>query len=677
MGGRLGRKKRGYNVSEPKESRAAAESAENLEVRQNVPENQAASKEQVKTTDLPKQPECPVKADERPGEKQTALVAAGVKTAELNAAVATGSTSAELDGSKMQENAVSDGLVEATKQLPDQAEEPLLRVAVQSTALPETNSAAEGPDAPVPSENGPQCKEIPDCSSNGAAEVSDVLGPSKNEPQSEETPDCSSNGAAEVSDALGPSKNEPQSEETPDCVSNGEMGESVTEITDCCSTEKPSLDDQAVTNAEVNSCDNLAVEADPGKVLKGISEEISHNSMALPVSPEPLLQCDPKIETSIQELQSESPVKCELEDVEASKLAAIVEETPIDVVLKHEVATCADLGKGATEPSTRDAQGEAVGEPLHSTKITSDSEEQPDYAQHNSHGYGASVLEDRSQSLKGSGNAPVDTSQVVSCSVTDTVQADPVVESAPVNASPSLEKVTETNCEQTVEPISCQESIEEISLLKTNSELIPDIKITVYGEGLQEEEMKSGAALAFASSPDKLESVALVAGADPQPPNEILPENRSTLQSAELELETLISSDQEMVQLETSGCPTPESGSSACVEKVSNEDSGSTKNFASFVVDGKSAISKSEDDNPPKVSVTNGTMDGELKNQSKVETIGQSVTAEVEENVQANGLGPIGSKTTEQVIENRPPEESCLKLENQTPNSGPLDVNVE
>ncbi|XP_051884390.1 uncharacterized protein si:dkey-56m19.5 [Pristis pectinata] len=638
MGGRLGRKRRGYNVSEPKENRTAAESTENPEVKQIEPENKVSSKDQFKTIGE-QQPasEAPKQADERPGERETALVTVDVETAEINN-VAVVSTSTELPhGSQMQENVISAGLVEAAKQLPDQAEQcPLPEAGVQSSAIPEIGSAAEVPDVAVPSE--PQTKEVPENGSNGETLKSDL-----------------------------------------------DTGKSVPEIPEDPSPEKSSLGDQTVTNLdeqlEVYPCGNLNVQVDPGKILEGVSGETLHAAMSLPVSHEAPLQPTLKeIETSVQETRSESPVKCDFsKEDEEPKLAAIIEETPIDVVLKNEVALCADLEKDVTEPDTKDEAQGVVGEPLHSTtQVTPDSGEPSDCVQDNSAcgSSNAAETEDHSQSLEGSGNASVD-----SCSVTDTVQVDLVAaESVPENTCPSIEKLTETSHEQTVELIGCQDSIEEISLLKTNSELIPDIKLTVYGEGLQEEEEKDDTQPAPVD-----ETIALDTNTDPQPPNEVLDENQSTLRSAEVGLEMHKSSDQEIVKLETSGDPAPECGSSGPIEevlaKVNTEETSSTENSTAFVDAGKpteSITSKTEDDNHPESSVTNGTTpDGELRNQSKVEVIGQITTAEVEEDLQASSSEPIISNTTEQVIENLPAEESCLALDNQTLNSGPLDVNVE
>ncbi|XP_062923589.1 daf-12-interacting protein 1 [Mobula hypostoma] len=714
MGGRLGRKRRGYNVSEPAESRTAAESTNNPEVKQVEPKNKAVSKDQGKTTGEPPEQqsasEAPKQADEGAGEKQAALIATDVEAAEINE-VAVASTSEPPHGSEVQGDVNSSGLVEAEKQLPDQtAHYPSPEAGEPSSATAVTDLAAE----------------VPESGSNAETLKPDL-----------------------------------------------ELGRSVAED---ISTEKSSLGDQAVTSLDEQleeSCGNLDVEADPGKVLKGVSEDASHTAVSSSVNHEAPSQ---ETEMSVQERQLESQVKCDSsKEDEEPKLTAITEETPIDVVLKNEVAMFAVMEKDVTEPNTGEEVQGAVNEPLHSTtQATTDIGQAPACAQHSSTSGGSCVaeIEDHGISLKESESPSVDLSQVDFSSVTDAGQADPVIaESAPEDNCPSTENVTETSHEQTaepmgcqdsveahsvicagqpdptttesvpednststenvtetsheqtaepmgcqdsveahsvicagqpdptttesvpednststenvtetsheqsVEPIGCQDSVEEISLLKTSSELIPDIKLTVCGEGLQEEEVKDD--IQPVPVDETVECIDQDANIDLQAPNEVQDENQSALDSTEITRE-MHNPDQKIEEVETSGDPTPESQSSTLKEvlaEVNTEEINSTENST----DGKlteSVTSKVEDDHP-ETPVPNGTTsDRELKNQSQVEVTGQDITAEAEENVQVSGLAPIASKTTERVIENLS-QESCLALNNETLNSGSLDVNVE
>ncbi|XP_072926538.1 uncharacterized protein [Hemitrygon akajei] len=667
MGGRLGRKRRGYNVSEPAESRTAAESTDNPEVKQVEPKNKAVSKDQVKTTGEPPEQtasEAPKQADEGAGEKQAALITTDVEAAEISE-VAVVSTSELPHGSEVQGEVNSSGLVEAEKQLPDQtAHYPLPAAGEPTNATVETDLTAEV------SENGSNVETL--------------------------KPDL-------------------------------ELGTSVTED---ISTEKSNLGDQAVTSLDEQleeSCGNLDVEADLGKVLKGVSEDASYTAVSSSVNHEAPSQ---ETEMSVQETQLESPVKCDSsKEDEEPKLTAITEETPIDVVLKNEVAMFAVMEKDVIEPNTGEEIQGADNEPLHSTtQATTDFGQPPDCAQDNSTSGGSCVaeIEDHGLSLKESESPSVDLSQVHSGSVTDAGQADPVTaesapedncpstenvtetsheqtvevigcqdsmktqsvidagqpdpvttKSAPEDNSTNMENVTETSCEQSVEPIGCQDSVEEISLLKTSSELIPDIKLTVCGEGLQEEELKDDTQPVPVD--ETVENIDQDANIDPQAPNDVQDENQSALDSTEITLEMHNPSDQKIEKLETSGDPTPESQSSALVEEVSVEVNTEEINSTENCTDGKlteSITSKVEDDHP-ETPVPNGTTsDGELKNQNQVEVTGQNITAEVEENVHVSGLEPIASKTTEQMIENLS-QESCLALNNETLNSGSLDVNVE
>lgn len=633
MGGRLGRKRRGYNVSEPKENKSATESTEKPEVKHNEPENKGASKDQFKaSSELQAGGEALKKVDEKPGEKQTTLVTADVEATERGVNAEVGSASTELaQGSETQENVTPASLVETTKEMPDQEEHCRSTEAdVKSNAVPETGSVDEVPDESMSSKTEPETKELP--------------------------------GGETLK-------------------SNLDAGEGVTNIVKDPSTGKSSLDEQAAPildeHLEGNSSGNLSVQADADKIVEVVSAEVLHTAMSLPVSHEtPLAPAPKEMESSIQETLPESPIKCDFsKEDEEPNLGAIIEETPIDVVLKDEVALCADLEKDVTKPSTQDETwGEVIEQQNSTAQNTPKSGEQSDCVQDNLALADSNVaeFEDHGQSLKGSGNVAVDMAQMDSCGVTDAVQADPLVgESGPENTCLGTE-MTETNYEQTVEPVSCQDSI-EISLLKTNSELIPDIKLTVYGEGLQEEEIKSDAQLAFGDE-------AVDANINPQPPDEVLEENESLLHSVEVAPENRECLDQEIIKLETSEDPAPENPAHLedVSTKVTAEKNSSTENSTVFGDGGKlneSITSKTEDDHP-EISVINGTtLEGELRNHSTVDD-GQSITGEVE-SLQASSLEPIVSKGIEKVIENLSPEESYLDSDNQTLHSGPLDVNVE
>uniref|UniRef100_UPI00398E90E9 serine-rich adhesin for platelets n=1 Tax=Pristiophorus japonicus TaxID=55135 RepID=UPI00398E90E9 len=682
MGGKLSRKKKGYNVNDPKESKTTAESTDNPEVKPDEPENQDAAKEQFKITgELPEEKpetEAPKIASETPAEKQTDLAVADVKTEEKATADAPAvSVSADLaHSSNVQESATSTNLVEATRPVPDQAEHCLVTEAeVQFNSTPGIDSSAEVLDVPVPSE----------C-----------------ETQTGVTPVRSSNGETQEKPAL----------------------DNVTEASKGPSMEESSLGDHAATKLvedgqqlEETSCVNLEdIKVESGEVLEKISLEKFHDEMSVPesIASEEKVKVDcrekEKIESSIQEIRSESRVKCiPPEEVEIPKLA---EETPIDVVLKNEMASCADnLEKVTVGPDTLDeGEEKVVSESLHPTgQIVADvktehSIEKSDIQENHK----VELSEALSQLLEGSGNLSVDTSKEDSCSapkgVTDVVQAKSngplAAESAPETVGPNSEKeVTETRYEQTVDMIN-QDSIEEISLLKTSSELIPDIKLTVYTEALQEEKMVICTELPSKGSTDDQtlpeESIVPDAISDPQPLNEVLAEKPST-SLVEMVFETPVSSDQEMVKLdETLEDPVPESRSSPSIEGpsptevIKTEETCSTKTENGVFVDGEKNQSESTsktEDNISETSVANGTsvdeVRGRSKSTSKTQANGRSEATIAEENLQADTSeelksGPIECKTIEQVKTNQPLEESgCVSLDNTTVNSGQQDVNAE
>ncbi|XP_067853627.1 uncharacterized protein si:dkey-56m19.5 [Heptranchias perlo] len=680
MGGRLSRKKRGYNVNDPKESKTTVESTENPEVKEEEPENQDASKEQLKTTgelsEEKPETEAPKIADETPAEKQTDLVTADVKTeAKPTADVPTLSGSTDSDNldrsSDVQESVTSTSLVEATKAVPDQ----LLVIddvppEVQSSSTPDTGSRAEVIDVPVLSEV--QSSVIPDSGSNGETEDKSAL----------------------------------------------DKG-SVTEAPKDPSTEKSSLGDHAATQLvedeqlEENNCvslEDIKVESD--KVLVKTSAEKFHDVMSEQESI--VSQEKVSLESNLKEI--EDPTQA-MKSGAIPKLAEIAEETPIDVVLKNEMAKCADLlEKDIVGPDTQD-EGQKVSEPLHPTvQIVADvkteqsaeySIEKADHMQDSSiqENGNVKVFEAHNQLLESSGNISVDTSSEDSCSapkgVTDVVQAESIPENV---CHPKAEKeVTETKYEQTVELISHQESIEEISLLKTSSELIPDIKLTVYTEALQDEKIEMTAELPSKGSTDEtLPKSVPDTTADPLPLKEVLAEKQLTsseleeVSSVEMVLETKVSSDQEMVKLdETVEDPVPESISSPNVGAPSPTEVIKTRKTSStngVFVDGETSqnesTSKTEEDSLSEIPVANGTSVDEVRGQSestsKAEVYDQIETAKAEEHLQAASSDelksdPIECKTTEQGNANQPLEESgCLKLDNQTLNSGLLvDVNAE
>ncbi|XP_078400792.1 uncharacterized protein LOC144682235 isoform X1 [Cetorhinus maximus] len=664
MGGRLSRKKRGYNVNDPKEGKTAAESTEDPGVK-DEPENKDASKEQLQKpeAELPEEKsetEAPKMASETAAGKQTDLTP-DVKIEEQAATDVPATDLAQT--SDVQESITPTNLVKATEQPANQVEhQPATETEVETTPTPDNDLSAEVPNVAVSSEGKTQTG-VTTCGPNEETQEKPVLD---------------------------------------------EM--SMTEASEDPSTEKLSLGDHVATKIDSEPLENSYVDPEDtteesGKVQKFCQEM----SMQEPIeSQDTSLQTTlkEKVESSILETKSESGVECvPPKETEIPKLPEITEETAIDIVLKSEMTRCADLEKNIVGPDTQDEiQEKIVSDSLHptvqvavKTEPTKHLVENSDHMQDGS-GQGDSniVFADQSQLVEESGNLSVDTSSAPE-SVTDVVPAEskdpmaecapktvgtpesatdivlaeskhPVVaESAPETTPNTGKEVTETRCEQTPELISKQDHV-EIALLKTSSELIPDIKLTVCTETLQEEKMEISTELTSKESTDEN----FVSDAtDPHPLNEVLAEKQSISCSAEMSTDQVVKLD-----------PMPETISSPNLESptdvVNTEETSSTKTENGLSVDERSqneSTSKTKEDNLPEASIANGNpVDNGVKDHSKstsqAEVNGQSETTKAEEN-QDSISNTTEFKSIEQVNTNQLAEESGnVKLDNQTLDSG-------
>ncbi|GCB61737.1 hypothetical protein scyTo_0011367 [Scyliorhinus torazame] len=612
MGGRLSRKKRGYNVNDPKESKTA-ESTEGPEVK-DEPENQDASKEQVvkPEAELPEEKsetEAPKVTGETISGKQTDLVTPDVKTIPSVPVTDVVQTSGLLEGvpatvlvqaSGPQERIVSKNLVNSiSEQPPNQVE----HHPVESSHTPRIDLNADASD--VTELNEQKTGPVSVCEETQAKPVLEMSMTS-----------------------LDPS------------TETSSLGDHV-------ATEIMKGDEQ-LKNSHVSPEDTIGK---PGEVSESQDG----------VSPQSTLK--EKIGSSTQATRSESGVECvPPKEMGISKLP-VSEETPTDIAVNNK------MEKNVVAPGTWDEIPEKVLSESICPIVQTITDVKTEPAEHciekSDHIQDRLVQEDtgkvfvdQSQLTEGSGNPSVDTSR--EATVTDVVllSKDPVAvcppetvstaesaiqivtEFAPETSSNTRKALTETRCEPTPD-ISHQDDV-EIPPLKTSSELIPDIKVTVYTEGLQET-IEINTKLAKGSTGDET----LVSDTDPHSPNVGKLENTS------------------------------EDHSPSRADAIQTEEPSSTKTENVFsVVDPNGSTLQTGVANLPESSVANGApVDNGVIDHSKtsqVEVNGQSEMTKAEENIQDGISDPAARcKSIEPVNTNQPAKESGrLQLDNQTLDSG-------
>ncbi|GCC20900.1 hypothetical protein chiPu_0019470 [Chiloscyllium punctatum] len=663
MGGRLSRKKRGYNVNDPKDSKPATESTDQPEVKQDEPESRDVSKEQFKIpeAELPdQQPDgAPKTTGETTAGNQTDLTTV---TIESKAGIDPQDNEA-VHSSEAQESATFTNSVKATEELSQ--EEHLTKAEVESSMPGIVSSAAV--HMPVPSEEKPS-DMVAVCSPDGEAQEEPIL------------------------DTEG----------------------SVTEVSNL-PTEGRFHSDHAAPKIMEDSPQSPSSVSPDAKVETGqVPEETAEMSMQELTKTQDSLSQQPAVkepaESSDLEIKPEPGVENVPHEDKTPKLSEITEETAIDVVLKNEMAKCADLEKNVLGPCSKDeVQEKLVSESILTTDqivadLKTETVENSDNLQDGSAQGLTTELLDQDKVLEGSGNLSVDTLKENSVpeSVTDLVPVDPkdsdtdhapentlhivtkspdsvvaecapelitpvtgkeviparspdstAVECAP-RASPNVEKeVSETKSEPIPEQ-SCQDSA-EVDLLNSSSEKIPAIKLTVCAEASQEEKVEMDTELTTKESTNVFDTT------DSDPQNEVLPEKQSTSYSTELSL------DPEIVEVgKTSELPVTESrgspdlGEQGPTDMTKTEAAVSTENGP--VVDG--VINQSEKTCLGETPVPNGTpLDTEVgdfsKSISQVEVNGQNEPAE--EHLQGKNCDmksdPTKCKSIEQVDGNRSLEE--------------------
>eukprot|EP00061_Rhincodon_typus_P016087 g44111.t1 len=594
MGGRLSRKRRGYNVNDPKESKSAAESTDQPEVKQDEPESKDVSKEQLKTPEAELPDQQPDEAPKVTSETTEGNQTDSTVTIEGKAAIGAQDHEAVLS-SEAQESATCTNSVKATEQ-PSQEDHQTTKAEIESSSSAEVH-------VPVSSEETTLSGVVAVSSPNGEAQEKPVL-PSKhvNEGPNLPTEKLESDHAA------------------PKIMEN---------------------------NKQLNSSVSLDVKVQSGQVPEGIAET---SEQELTKTQDSLSE---QAESSDLETKSEPGAENVPHETETPKLSEITEETPIDLVLKNEVAKCADLQKNLSGPGTMDeVQEKMVSKSTRTAQVVADLKtENSDHLHDGSvQGVTNKVPEDQGQLLEGSGNLSVDTLREES--VTDLVPVelkgpetdpapkavsvpektthvvtqspDPIMaECAPGTSPPVTEKViqlgspdataeecspetlpnadkeiSETRLEQT--PEMSHQDRAEIALLNSSSEKIPAIKLTVYTEALQEEKIEMDTELMTKESPNHFDTK----DPDPDPQNEMLPEKQSTSCLVEL------ISDQEVVKVgNTSDHPVSESQSSSLdvgeqslTDQTKTEATVPTENVS--VVGASSQIEKTSLDETP---IANGT----------------------------------------------------------------------
>ncbi|XP_060693551.1 polycystin-1-like protein 3 [Hemiscyllium ocellatum] len=663
MGGRLSRKKRGYNVNDPKDSKPVAESTDQPEVKQDEPESRDVSKEQLKTpaAELPDQ-----QPDEAP--KTTGETTAGNQT-DLTTVTIEGKAGIDpqdneaVHSSEAQQSATFTNSVKPTEELSQ--EEHLTKAEVESSVPGIGSSAAV--HVPVPSEEKP----------------SDMVAV------------CSPDGEAQEEPTLGTG--------------------SVAEVSNLPTEERFHSDHPAPNIMEDSQQSHSSVSPDAKVETGQFPEEIAEMSMQELTKTQDSLSQQPAVkeqaESSDLEIKSEPGVENVPHEDKTPKLSEITEETAIDVVLKNEMAKCADLEKNVLGPCSKDdVQEKLVSESILTTvqieaDIKTETENSDNLQDGSAQGLTTELL-DQDQVLEGSGNLSVDTLKENSVpeSVTDVVPADPkdpdtdhapentfhvvtkspdsmvaecapelitpvtvkeviparspdptAVECAP-RASPNVEEEVPETMSEPIPELSCQDRA-EVALLNSSSEKIPAIKLTVCTEATQEEKVEMDTELMTKESTDVFDTT------DSDLQNEVPPEKQSTSFSTELSL------DPEIVEVgKTSELPVTESrgspdlGEQGPTDLTKTEAAVSTETENGSVVDG--GISQSEKTCLGETPVSNGTpLDTEVgdfgKSISQVEVNGQNEPAEEyleDQNCDVKS-DPTKCKSIEQVDGNRSLEE--------------------
>ncbi|XP_048402144.1 uncharacterized protein si:dkey-56m19.5 [Stegostoma tigrinum] len=645
MGGRLSRKRRGYNVNDPKESKSAAESTDQ-------PESKDVSKEQFKTPEA----ELPVQQpDEAPKITETT---AGNQIDTTVTTEGKAANDAQDHEAALSSEATCTNSVKATEQ-PSQEGHQTTKAEIESSSTACISSSAEV-NVPVSSE------EVP-------LNVAAVSSPNE---EAQEKP-------------VLPSKHESEGLNLP--TDKQESGHAAPKITE--------------DNKQPKSGVNLDAEVQSSQASEGIAEtseqELTKTQGSL----------SEQAESSTLETKSEPGAENVPHETETPKFSEITEETLIDLVLKNEMAKCADIQKNLSGPGSMDeVQDKMVSESTHTIQVVADLTETAENSDQSQDGSGQGVTnkvpEDQGQLLGSSGNLSVDTlreesvtdsvpvelkdpeidpvpnivsvpeaTHVVTQSpdpvmaecapgtpppVTEVIPAgspDPTAECSPETLPHPKKELSETRLEQTLE-MSHQDSA-EIALLNSSSEKIPAIKLTVYTEALQEEKIEMD------TEPMTKESLNHFDTNDPDPQNEVLPEIQSTSCSAEL------ISEQEIVNVgNTSEHPVPESQSSSDVGEQSLADLTKTEATVSTEPENVSvdAASSQTEKTSLETPIANGTpLDARVEDSSKSmsKINGQDATAE--DSLQDKNCDmqrePTKHKSIEQADRNRSLEESDQTLD--------------
>ncbi|XP_078066638.1 uncharacterized protein LOC144492461 [Mustelus asterias] len=675
MGGRLSRKKRGYNVNDPKEGKTTAESPQDPEVKDDL-ENPDASKEQVKKpeVELPEEkPETEAPKAASDAAKPADLATPDVKTEEKATVVP--ATDPVLVSDVQASVPATDPVQALDVQASVPATDPVQALDVQASVPATDPVLVLDVQASVPATDPVLVLDVPATDPVQASGVSAI----NLVKATEQSPEPVEHHLVTETVEFSSTPDTGSSADTPDVPELSE-GKTQTVLAVCEETQaKPVLDKEMGMTSEHPSNetsslgDHVATE-----IMKVEQLENSHlipedqDESEVPevienqdnVSPQSTLK---EVESALQETSSESGVEVPPKEIEIPRLPITV-ETPIDIVLKNEIASCE---KHVAGPDTRDEiQEKMVSETIHPTdQMVADVKIEPtEHSVKNSdHVQDSSVQEDSDKVLadqslaEGSGNLSVDTLR--GTSVTDVVPAqskDAMAECPPEMVSTSVSAaevvtaestpetksntVTETRCEQTPELISHQDSV-KTPPLETSSEAIPDIKVTVYTEGLQEQ-IETGTEPTKASTGDESLPESFVSDSEAHPPKLDSTVEDSTVPGTASAL--------------TFGEPSP-------TDVIKTEETSSMKTENGFSVDEQS---QNEGDKLPDASVVNGTPvdNGDQSKKSQVEVNSQSETIKAEENIQGSiSDSAVGSKSIEQVNTNPPAMESgCVKLDNQT-----------
>ncbi|XP_042196248.1 titin-like [Callorhinchus milii] len=463
MGGKLSIKK-GCGAGDSKKNKATAEAADNPDVKQSDQPKEDSPQTQPKAADSPAE-NASENEKSAAGEKSADLVVLDSKTEKPIADVTASQPRDVQDlasGSDVQEKSNSANVVvpeeknsDASTEEPESSTAPALRAEVQETSI-EIQVASVTKEAVQTSSAASVIPATP-VKETTVAEISADQKPSLSSPTATHP----------IEDANNMENVHPEK----DSFANLE-----TKVKDCEETPNSGQRDVISESKLFGEQENMSLETTDKETGSSFTQGL-----------------EPEVQCVITDKGAEIPT------------LDMAEETPIDLVLKNEMAKCPDLlEKNVIEtPQTpAEAPEKVESEPAHSVQVVAPdvkTQQSPEHPKElaDVQGSTGNVTIPEDQLPEGSVESKEDCGQtrkdVAEPIQEDKLSSDPVMaEPTQTVSSPKAEElISIPTHDHTVTKTVLPDSTAEISLLKTSSELIPDIKLTVYTEVFEEEKVES------------------------------------------------------------------------------------------------------------------------------------------------------------------------------------------